>query len=66
MSDAMLEYLKSIDDKATRIEDKLDAHGDRIVSLETTREKQRFMMAIGGFLVTSCSGLTAWIFGGQK
>lgn len=60
MSDAMLTYLKSIDDKTTRIEEKLDSHSNRLSSLEETRAAQRGIMAAGGALVTVLSGIAGW------
>lgn len=66
MSDeATLSYLKSIDDRTARIEDKMDAQGDRIASLEQTRAKQRGIMTAGGAAVTLFSGIAAW-FGGHQ
>lgn len=57
----MLQYLKSIDDKTTRIEEKLDKHDDRIGSLEDTRAKQRGIMIAGGTGVTLLSGFLSWL-----
>lgn len=58
-----LQYLKSIDDRTTRMEDRMEEtfgfHQERISSLEKTRERQRGIMVAGGGGVTFFSWLIA-------
>lgn len=62
---AILQYLKSIDDRTarmeTRIDDTLDKHSKRLNDHDKKFERQAGVMIGGGAVVSLLSGLGAWI-----